>query len=137
MDIRVTYERDGVDPVGFLTSEHIADYGASLRQEIEAEYPNATVEVVEGNRYHVDVTTPYDTDMLDDAPPYPYDNADPVVVVWRALADHWQPWIDKVAMQIDRVPNGCPECGEARVDYLVWQNDDTVTCTTCGHEYTP
>jgi len=30
----------------------------------------------------------------------------------------------------------CPNCGEPRIDWLVWQNDETVRCTTCGAEYT-
>ena len=33
----------------------------------------------------------------------------------------------------------CPNCGERRMDWLVWQEPDyeTVRCSTCGHEYTP
>lgn len=32
----------------------------------------------------------------------------------------------------------CPECGEARTDYLVWDADgETVKCATCGKEYNP
>lgn len=40
----------------------------------------------------------------------------------------------------DIVPTGaeCPECGENRVDWLVWDDDcEIVTCTTCGAEYVP
>jgi len=30
----------------------------------------------------------------------------------------------------------CPDCGEDRIDYLVWQSDGvTVRCSTCGEEY--
>ena len=32
----------------------------------------------------------------------------------------------------------CQECGECRMDYLVWMEDgETVKCSTCGHEYNP
>jgi len=31
---------------------------------------------------------------------------------------------------------GC-ECGERRVDWLIWINDETVQCQTCGAEYQP
>jgi len=31
--------------------------------------------------------------------------------------------------------NECPECGEARVDWLICQDDDTVKCATCGMVY--
>jgi hypothetical protein len=37
----------------------------------------------------------------------------------------------------DLVPNGCecPHCGENRIDYLVLDEEDWVTCETCGTEY--
>ena len=31
--------------------------------------------------------------------------------------------------------NECPECGEARVDWLICGDDDTVKCATCGTVY--
>jgi len=31
----------------------------------------------------------------------------------------------------------CPNCGEDRVDYLVWQDDEIVQCTACKHTYNP
>ena len=31
--------------------------------------------------------------------------------------------------------NECPECGEARMDWLICQDDDSIKCTTCGHVY--
>ena len=32
----------------------------------------------------------------------------------------------------------CPECGEWRMDYLVWdETGDFVRCTSCGKEYDP
>ncbi len=32
----------------------------------------------------------------------------------------------------------CPNCHEARIDYLVWDAEgETVTCTTCGCVYVP
>jgi len=35
----------------------------------------------------------------------------------------------------DRVSLGCPNCGEDRVDWLVWQDHENVLCTACGHVY--
>lgn len=33
---------------------------------------------------------------------------------------------------------GCPNCGEQRMDWLVWDDDcEAVTCQTCGTVYTP
>jgi len=33
---------------------------------------------------------------------------------------------------------GCPECGEDRIDVLVWQEDgERVRCDTCGEVYKP
>ena len=45
---------------------------------------------------------------------------------------------DYVDAQEDTVPAdwGC-ECGERRVDWLIWINDETVQCQTCGAEYQP
>ena len=32
----------------------------------------------------------------------------------------------------------CPNCGEERMDWLVWDDDgELVTCETCGHSYVP
>ncbi len=35
--------------------------------------------------------------------------------------------------------DACPECGERRVDELIWQNDEDeqVRCATCGFVYIP
>jgi hypothetical protein len=27
---------------------------------------------------------------------------------------------------------GCPVCGERRMDFLVWQDDEWLFCATCG-----
>lgn len=31
----------------------------------------------------------------------------------------------------------CPYCCEDRADFLVWQDDDTVRCSSCGLTYRP
>ena len=31
----------------------------------------------------------------------------------------------------------CPQCGEKRMDHLVWTDDDTITCQRCGTKYDP
>ncbi len=33
--------------------------------------------------------------------------------------------------------DACPDCGEARIDYLVWDDDEKVTCASCGCVYVP
>lgn len=35
--------------------------------------------------------------------------------------------------------DACPECGERRVDELIWQNDEDsqVRCASCGFFYIP
>ncbi|MBM4020578.1 MAG: hypothetical protein FJ288_20045 [Planctomycetes bacterium] len=40
---------------------------------------------------------------------------------------------DEMVAQAD----ACPGCGERNVDNLVWQDDQTVKCTTCGKQYMP
>jgi rubredoxin len=39
----------------------------------------------------------------------------------------------------DRVlPGGeCPRCGEDRIDFLVWIDDERVRCASCDHVYEP
>ena len=32
---------------------------------------------------------------------------------------------------------GCPKCGERHVDALIWIDDETVACQTCGRQYQP
>ena len=31
----------------------------------------------------------------------------------------------------------CPDCGERRIDWLVWTEDEAVRCASCGGEYRP
>jgi hypothetical protein len=47
----------------------------------------------------------------------------------EGIEDHLDTDVPKVA--------GCPQCGERCLDKLVWQDDETVKCTTCGKQYTP
>lgn len=44
-----------------------------------------------------------------------------------------------VYMEEDVVPMGaeCPECGENRVDWLEWLDEERVECTVCGTIYQP
>jgi len=55
-------------------------------------------------------------------------------LAWEMIDGCWEPLPHE-----DRVPEGgACECGEDRVDYLVWDDDcEIVTCTTCGHSYEP
>lgn len=54
---------------------------------------------------------------------------------------HTQPgkhWAKAKKVSADTVPADaqCPQCHENRMDWLVWTDDDTLTCATCGYEYT-
>jgi len=31
----------------------------------------------------------------------------------------------------------CPDCDECRVDFLIWLDEETVECQTCGRQYSP
>ena len=31
----------------------------------------------------------------------------------------------------------CPDCGESDHDHLLWHEDDTLTCQTCGTRFNP
>jgi hypothetical protein len=31
----------------------------------------------------------------------------------------------------------CPICGERRIDFLIWIDDDTLECATCHVRYRP
>lgn len=44
-----------------------------------------------------------------------------------------QRWYDNVVSNEDK----CPHCEEMRMDYLAWQNDEEIKCTSCGHVYCP
>lgn len=33
--------------------------------------------------------------------------------------------------------HACPQCGERRIDFLVWIDDEQVKCETCGQTYEP
>ena len=37
----------------------------------------------------------------------------------------------------DCVDFPCPHCGENRVDFLVWLDDEVVQCASCGQMYRP
>jgi len=47
---------------------------------------------------------------------------------------------DAINAQVDDLvaeADACPGCRERRVDTLVWQDDGTVKCSTCGKQYAP
>ena len=48
---------------------------------------------------------------------------------WWATADTDEPRVPK--------RNACTVCGEDRIDWLTWTEDEKVRCGTCGHEYVP
>ena len=49
-------------------------------------------------------------------------------------------WKDDVTYykeEFCREDAACPQCGERNIDLLVWINDETVACYTCGNKYNP
>ena len=84
--IKVEFSLDGIDPDGVLEQEHVVHYTESLKEEIEAEHPDAEVIVEQGIDDGVDVIT----DSWSD---YGVIGCS----VNQIIADHWQPWIDRVA----------------------------------------
>ncbi|MCB1280697.1 MAG: hypothetical protein KDB18_04175 [Salinibacterium sp.] len=48
------------------------------------------------------------------------------------LMEHRDDRTDRVTLAA-----ACPNCGERIVDKLIWTDDDTVRCETCGTEYVP
>jgi len=51
--------------------------------------------------------------------------------------DYVRDAINAQAEEVVAEADACPGCGERRIDRLVWQDDETVKCTTCGKQYTP
>lgn len=51
----------------------------------------------------------------------------------RHWARHWA-----TCERSEHVPADaqCPNCHEVRMDYLVWNDEDEIACTTCGETYT-
>jgi uncharacterized Zn finger protein len=39
--------------------------------------------------------------------------------------------------ELNCVDDPCPHCGENRVDSLVWLDEETVQCASCGRLYRP
>ena len=39
--------------------------------------------------------------------------------------------------ELVEVENACPSCGERRIDWLVWIDDESVECQTCKTIYKP
>ena len=33
--------------------------------------------------------------------------------------------------------DACPDCGEDRIDYLIWNENGKVVCQRCGEVYVP
>ncbi len=45
---------------------------------------------------------------------------------------------DDYADLVSSPDDACPDCGEDRIDYLVWDDDgEFVTCASCGCVYVP
>jgi len=52
-------------------------------------------------------------------------------------ADFARDAINAQADELVAETQACPGCGERDLDQLVWQDDRTVKCSTCGRQYTP
>lgn len=94
--IKVEYSADALDNEGVLTNQQISDYAESLHDYIAQNYPGAEIDVVLGIRNQVDVYVAPTDDLDHDYAAESRIGAD----VEQLIADHWQPWIDKVAMQV-------------------------------------
>jgi hypothetical protein len=65
---------------------------------------------------------------------------------WNDLARLLKPFRDEALTHLDELEENeselvaeawaCPGCGERRIDELANNDDDTVTCATCGRHYT-
>jgi phage FluMu protein Com len=60
----------------------------------------------------------------------------------KAIREYWQRMRAKCPRSmaaIDTVRREwvCPKCGENRMDWLAWRDDETVQCGTCGMKYQP
>ena len=60
-------------------------------------------------------------------------DADDLIDVLLSIADRLDP---PVAELVD-ADSACPHCGERIADRLVWDDDETVHCTTCQLSYRP
>lgn len=88
MEIKVTYTQDAIDTMGFLTPGQVEAYGESLKVYIEAEYPDADVEV---SLAHDDVIRVYADD---------YDTQmDVNAEVHWLIEDHFSDWIEEAAVE--------------------------------------
>ena len=86
MQIRVTYTAGSLDTTGALTDEHIASYADSLKTALEAAFPGADIEVVQGDDDQIRVyAESYDATM------------ETQEAVNRAIEDHYQEWAEEIA----------------------------------------
>ena len=46
-------------------------------------------------------------------------------------------WSYRPTQDAVSVTAGCPCCKERRVEWLVWLDDESVRCETCGKRYVP
>jgi rubredoxin len=47
----------------------------------------------------------------------------------------WNDYLDYLGLVT--VACACPQCGERRLDYLIWNEEEQVECQTCGQVYDP
>lgn len=59
-------------------------------------------------------------------------DANDLIDLLLAIADEADP---PLGDQVSRI-HACPGCNERRLDLLVWQDDDSLTCGTCGMNFT-
>ena len=60
-------------------------------------------------------------------------DAEDLIDIFLALADQ----IDPPDTTLVDPSSACPDCGERRVDILVWQEDESVRCARCRTTYIP
>ena len=60
--------------------------------------------------------------------------AEDLIQVLLAVADEFDP---PMRCELVAENDQCPGCGQRDPDMLVWQDDDTMRCASCGTEYQP
>lgn len=121
--IQVEYSADSLDDSDTITRQMAIEYGDSLAEAIEAEYPEAEVEVemtisntvrVIANNIRLEEQTQRE--------------------VGEIVGDHWQQWLETLAADADNGEYACPFCGERYVNHHWTADAGETQLTTCDGE---
>lgn len=118
--IQVEYSADALDDTDTITRQMAIEYGDSLAEAIEAEYPNAEVEIA----MNLDNTVRVSADNLALEEQTQRE-------VEELISDHWQQWIESVVAEADNGEYACPFCGEHYVSRNWTADAGETQLTTC------